>query len=64
MNMTVNEAHEQAAHKDRLLIVRGHVKGRWMEDHVLDWVANNGHRKIRSITANSKTVEVELEGGT
>lgn len=63
MNMTVHEAHEQAVHKDRVLIVKGHIKGRWMEDHVLKWVDENGHRKIKSFAANSKAVEVELEGG-
>ena len=61
MNMTVNEAHAQAVHMDRIFRVKHHVKGRWMEDHVLDWVEKNGHKRIKSITASTKFIEVELE---
>lgn len=61
MNMTINEAHAQAVHHDRIFHVKHQIKGRWYEDRVLDWVEKNGHKKIRTFMANSERVEVDLE---
>ena len=61
MQMTIHEAHAQAVHGDRIFRVKDHIKGRWMEDRVLDWVEKNGHKQIKTFLANSERVEVELE---
>lgn len=39
--LTLNEAHELCVKGDRILRIPGELKGRWFEDHVLDYVSKH-----------------------
>ena len=42
MIVTLEAAHERAAHGDRILRVAGVIKGRWFFDHILNYVHDHG----------------------
>lgn len=62
MNMTLKKAHAKAVSRDRILRIDGAgIKGKWYEDHILDYVAKNGHKKVNLTIATAEYIAVTMQ---